>query len=151
MAVAPGPFRRWLTELADFFGPGFDPATTWEDVGGLDPLLSMIDTAKDIILRYSNFEEFREHWKWRRILVPLQLRLVVEQMLWDMGLPWRSLITGFRAIEGDAGDTGVYGPASSISTPKLNQTPSKQHACPDGFYWDRAAARCLPIKGWGGE
>ena len=111
--------------MIEFFGSAFDPSTTWADVGGVDPLLSFIAEAKRLIERYSAFEDFREHWKWRRLLIPLQLRLVVEQMLWDMGLPWRSLITGFRAIEGDAGQTGVYGPPSQ---PTGKQTPSKPHA-----------------------
>lgn len=71
-----------------------------------------VKLANAFIDAYGSFDEFRRDWKWMRLLVPLQGRLLAEQILWDRGLPWRSLITGFRAIEGDAGETGVMGPPS---------------------------------------
>ena len=58
-----------------------------------------------------DFNVFRRRWKWARLAAPLRVRLGVEQVLWDMGSPWRVLITGFRAIEGDEGRTGVFGRA----------------------------------------
>ena len=75
---------------------------------------------------YDSFDSFRADWKWQRLLTPLQGRLIIEQILWDRGLPWRSLITGFRAIEGDAGETGVSGPA----LPPEEQTPPTPYAPP---------------------
>lgn len=84
-----------------------------------------------------NFGLFKGDWKWQRLLTPLQGRLMMEQILWDRGLPWRSLITGFRAIEGDAGETGVVGPPDQPET----QTPSPPHAqnpyTPGTLNWDR--------------
>ena len=144
-------FNAWWDEVMDYFRPAFDPNTTWADVGGLDVVLWGIDEAKRLIAAYDDFNLFREHWKWRRLLVPLQFRLICEQILWDMGLPWRSLITGFRAIEGAAGQTGVSGPASPY--PNLNQTPSKPHAlptCPPGYFWHKASQQCLPVDKIGG-
>lgn len=46
------------------------------------------------------YELFKHQWKLLRLGVGLQARLLVEQILWDKGNPWRELITGFGAIEG---------------------------------------------------
>ena len=86
-----------------------------------------VKLANDVLDAYSSFDAFRDDWKWQRLLTPLQARLLMEQILWDRGLPWRSLITGFRAIEGDAGETGVIGPPLP---PTTKQTPSTPHAVP---------------------
>ncbi len=50
------------------------------------------------IRSYSNAREFRADWKWMRLLVGLQQRLFIEQVLWDKGGDWRKLVTGFRPI-----------------------------------------------------
>ena len=44
-------------------------------------------------------EEFQGEWQWARMLVPLQLRLIVEQVLWNRGRPWKDLITGFLPMK----------------------------------------------------
>lgn len=43
---------------------------------------------------------FTQHWKRLRLRLPLQDRLVIEQILWDKGAEWRELVTGFRPIKG---------------------------------------------------
>ena len=91
-----------------------------------------VKVARALLDAYSTFESFRADWKWMRLAVPLRGRLLMEQLLWDRGLPWRSLITGFRAIEGDAMEQGVFGPASP---PQEEQTPSQPHA-DDNHAWD---------------
>lgn len=42
---------------------------------------------------------FVEDWKVLRLGVSLQVRLYVEQVLWDAGGKYRELVTGFRAID----------------------------------------------------
>lgn len=44
-------------------------------------------------------EAFWVTWKVLRCWVPLQLRLAVEQVLYEKGGDWRRLVTGFRPIE----------------------------------------------------
>ena len=82
-----------------------------------------VKLARALLDAYSTFDAFRADWKWMRLAVPLRGRLLMEQLLWDRGLPWRSLITGFRAIEGDAMEQGVFGPAS-IPTEKNKRLPN---------------------------
>lgn len=41
---------------------------------------------------------FQYHWKILRVWVPLQLRLAVEQVLYQKGEPWSSLVTGFKPV-----------------------------------------------------
>ena len=140
------PFHEYVMDLFQDFIDSLSPfaAQAWRE----EPAkwwTTPVSLANALIDAYSTFEDFRSDWKWMRLLVPLQGRLLTEQLLWDRGLPWRSLITGFRAIEGDAGQTGVSGPALP-PTPLENQTPSQPHApCPSGYYWDGVVGTCLPI------
>lgn len=46
---------------------------------------------------------FRSDWLELRSLVSLQIRLVVEAVLWEKGKPWSQLVTGFRPF-GKAGE-----------------------------------------------
>ncbi len=59
-------------------------------------------------MRRIGFSAFRSRWAYVRQLLPLQSRLLVEQILWAMGPPWRSLLTGFNPIE--LGAVGVLVP-----------------------------------------
>ncbi len=61
---------------------------------------SMAAVARNWIHSYNDASHFQREWKWIRLWVPLQVRLFVEQVLWDMGGPWRKLVTGFRPIAG---------------------------------------------------
>ena len=45
-------------------------------------------------------KEFERDWKWVRLIVPLQARLLVEQVLWDKRGGWRDLVTGFGPVRG---------------------------------------------------
>lgn len=44
------------------------------------------------------FAEFRAMWRKVRNAVPLQTRLMVEQILWEKGGTWRGLVSGFKPI-----------------------------------------------------
>lgn len=45
------------------------------------------------------FEEFWEDWRIFRVWCPLQVRLAVEQILWELGGRYRKAITGFGPME----------------------------------------------------
>lgn len=45
------------------------------------------------------FEEFKSDWRIFRVWCPLQVRLAVEEILWQLGPPYRKLITGFAPID----------------------------------------------------
>ncbi len=49
---------------------------------------------------YRTAREFESDWKWTRLVVPLQVRLLVEQVLWDKRGGWRDLVTGFGPVKG---------------------------------------------------
>lgn len=53
---------------------------------------------RDILGRYDSALAFQADWKWARMILPLQVRLIVEQVLWDKGGHWRKMVTGFRPI-----------------------------------------------------
>ena len=55
-------------------------------------------SVRRVLGSYDGPSAFQKDWKWARLLVPLQLRLLVEQVLWDKGEGWRKLITGFGPI-----------------------------------------------------
>ena len=57
------------------------------------------DTVRAWVGSYSSPTKFQAEWKYMRLGVPLQFRLLVEQILWDMGLPWRNLVTGFNPVK----------------------------------------------------
>ena len=50
--------------------------------------------------KYSSSKAFQRDWKWARLSVPLQIRLLVEQVLWEKGGDWKKLVTGFGPIKG---------------------------------------------------
>lgn len=41
---------------------------------------------------------FVQEWLYFRHTIPLQLRLICEQILFDEGYPWRQLVTGFKPV-----------------------------------------------------
>lgn len=45
---------------------------------------------------------FAEDWRIVRMFVPLQFRLCAEQVLYDKGLPWRTMVSGFRPLKDQA-------------------------------------------------
>lgn len=46
----------------------------------------------------NDFIRFKYDWKVVRQALPLQVRLTVEQVLWNEGPPWRSLCSGFLPV-----------------------------------------------------
>lgn len=54
---------------------------------------------EDMLGRYEGPKAFGEEWKWTRLLVPLQVRLFVEQVLWDKRGGYRDLVTGFAPVK----------------------------------------------------
>ncbi len=59
-------------------------------------------------IRRAGWVGFRSRWAYVRQLLPLQGRLLIEQVLWAMGPPWRTLLTGFNPVE--LGAVGVLEP-----------------------------------------
>lgn len=52
-----------------------------------------------------DLEVFARDWRFARTLLPLQFRLLVEQILWDAGPPWSDLVSGFKPL-GVPGSSG---------------------------------------------
>lgn len=75
------------------------------------------------LLRDIGFSAFRCRWAYVRQLMPLQSRLFIEQLLWTMGPPWRSLLTGFNPVA--LGKLGVLVPFAS-------ETPEDTSNVPEG-------------------
>lgn len=44
------------------------------------------------------FQMFKADWRCFRLTIPLQMRLLVEQALYDLDYPWRSLCSGFGPL-----------------------------------------------------
>ena len=44
------------------------------------------------------YGKFRIDWKKLRLCIDLQTRLMVEQVCYDLGMPWRQVCTGFRPM-----------------------------------------------------
>lgn len=42
------------------------------------------------------FARFKRHWRSVRMFIPLQVRLCAEQVFYDKGYPWNSLVSGFN-------------------------------------------------------
>ncbi len=53
---------------------------------------------KDWVETYKHVVHFFEDWRWLRMNIDLQTRLFVEQVLTDMGEPWKAAVTGFAAM-----------------------------------------------------
>jgi len=45
---------------------------------------------------------FASNWRWVRMLISLQVRLIIEQILWDRGGDWRKMITGFLPMSSES-------------------------------------------------
>lgn len=67
-------------------------------MGVYNELASWISSYQERSGTSKGFSDFQWHWKLARNFVGLQVRLVCEQVLWDMGPPWNSLNTGFKAV-----------------------------------------------------
>lgn len=109
MAIPGGGASEAFGAIWEFFAKllrGEDPRIPIEPGGAME---LPITAALVLIDSYGSFKAFRADWKWVRLMLPLQGRLVVEQILWDRGTPWRSLVTGFRAIRDTDGTEGIFG------------------------------------------
>lgn len=53
---------------------------------------------KSYVQRPNGFEDFKRRWKYGRCCIDLQSRLMVEQILFELGNPWRSLVSGFGPL-----------------------------------------------------
>lgn len=52
----------------------------------------------DAKLKSIGFSTFRVAWESARQLISLQARLYLEQRFWNLGDPWRALVTGFKPV-----------------------------------------------------
>lgn len=97
-----------LTALIIAGGKKFSPAMARIWIQQLDKALSMSDahrimkevmnSAEEWIDTYKSFNEFSAHWATLRNGIPLQARLMVEQVLWKKGGSYRALVSGFRPL-----------------------------------------------------
>ena len=75
----------------------------WFSRGAVDEVRRLVSLLTDMIEGYRSAREFERDWKWIRLVVPLQVRLLVEQILWDKRGGWRDLVTGFGPVKGRYG------------------------------------------------
>ena len=75
-------------------------ASSWFSRGVVDEVRKGVGALRKLIEGYQGPREFEADWKWLRLVVPLQLRLLVEQVLWDKRGGWRDLVTGFGPVKG---------------------------------------------------
>lgn len=50
------------------------------------------------VMSYDDFQQFKLDWKVVRQALPLQVRLTVEQVLWNEGGRYRTLCSGFMPL-----------------------------------------------------
>ena len=81
----------------------------WFSKGVVDEVERAVDALRSMIGGYRSPRAFEEDWKWLRLVVPLQLRLLVEQILWDKRGGWRDLVTGFGPVKGRGGRKPLSG------------------------------------------
>ncbi len=89
---------RAIWDFARQLNPTLDPVLGEPDPGWRHIMRSLIIDANNILDGYGTAHEFQEDWKWVRIAIPLQVRLIVEQILWDRGGSWKKLVTAFKPI-----------------------------------------------------
>ena len=87
--------------------PGI-PTTAVVDISGwllslkaMDQILAVTDPLwenTEQALRSIGYAKFRKYWRVGRLLVGLQTRLFVEEVMTFMGKPWSQLKTGFDTI-----------------------------------------------------
>lgn len=75
----------------------------WFSKGVVDEVRRLVAILRVAIEGYDGPREFEADWKWIRLVVPLQVRLLVEQLLWDKRGGWRDLVTGFGPVKGRTG------------------------------------------------
>ena len=75
-------------------------AARWFSRGVVDAVRETVKQLKKLIEGYDGPKAFEADWKWIRLTVPLQFRLLVEQILWDKRGGWRDLVTGFGPVKG---------------------------------------------------
>lgn len=89
---------KGIWDFARSLNPFLDPVLGKPDPAWRTILRSTIAAANDLLDGYGGAAAFLEDWKWIRLAIPLQVRLAVEQMLWDRGGDWRKLVTGFSPV-----------------------------------------------------
>lgn len=108
MGIAESVTDIGLTATIIAGGKKFSPAMARIWMQQLDKALSMSDahrimkelmnSAEEWIDSYDSVNEFTAHWTTLRNGIPLQARLMVEQVLWKKGGVYRSLVSGFRPL-----------------------------------------------------
>ena len=92
-----------VTNLMDAFGvkipvPIYDSINNAQKAYGL-----LMIWVRSYIKQYTNpdaaWSAFRLEWRTYRLVIPLQVRLMTEQVLYDMGYPWRAAYTGFNPMK----------------------------------------------------
>lgn len=108
-----GKFRAWM----DLTRRGIDAST--DSLAGLAQ-----ETSKT--LRSIGFKKWATYWHIGRQLIPLQHRLLMEQIYSDMGTPWSDLITGFGPLARVGGPTfgeALRATKKSLKGSRYRRTP----------------------------
>lgn len=134
------PGLNWIQDMLDAM---LSDAQAWAKAWGVEAILTKMkqghfdgvirDTKKiERILRSMGFSAFRSRWAYIRQLMPLQSRLLVEQILYAMGPPWRRLLTGFNPVElGDVGVLVPWKPAAAPSEDEINVSEEEDVFVPE--------------------
>lgn len=91
--------RHWMQQemaIASSWATGDDSF----EKGAIDRSLKMANVIRAWLKSYVQdgevgFQRFKMRWKYGRCTINLQIRLLVEQVLFELGPPWRSLVSGF--------------------------------------------------------
>jgi len=58
----------------------------------------IVGTLRGYMSKGGDFDDFKGKWKYLRTGLPLQGRLLFEQTFYDLGSPWRYLVSGFSPL-----------------------------------------------------
>lgn len=70
--------------------------------GKLDQNIEILEVEMMKVVKMTTPLLFATRWMWMRNWLPLQMRLLMEQVFWRMGDPYTKLITGFGPIKLEA-------------------------------------------------
>lgn len=94
--------KQLLGEL-DAQGTLFMTSTTAGMMKTIDKIWDLLNRWVD---EYPAVVDFQADWVRARLFVPLQIRLAMEQLLWERGGGYRSLVTGFGPATVPGGAVG---------------------------------------------
>lgn len=117
--------NRFLAQVG-MEGTNFIPGTTAQLEKDIQVIWSHL---RAWVGEFENAAAFQRHWVRARLFVPLQIRLAMEQLLWELGGGYRNLITGFgpardvgNAVSGSGAPSERYARSSRVPYPRGTTT-----------------------------